>query len=94
MTEPFNELGRFHTKNVTGIKELGESTQLVTISEDHYMSIWEATNQQLIATVYQPAVPTAIDVSKEGNVAFVGTVIGACRAYDLSERHSPRLVMQ
>lgn len=44
LTEPFNELGRFHTKNVTGIKELGESTQLVTISEDHYMSIWEATN--------------------------------------------------
>lgn len=44
LTEPFNELGRFHTKNVTGIRELGETTQLVTISEDHYMSIWEATS--------------------------------------------------
>lgn len=44
--------------------------------------------------MYQPAVPTAVDVSKDGNTAFVGTVIGACRAYDLSERHQPRLVMQ
>lgn len=26
LTVPFNELGRFHTKNVNGIKELGEST--------------------------------------------------------------------
>lgn len=87
-------MGRFHTKNVTGIRELGDTTQLVTISEDHYMSIWEATNQQLLSTVYQPAVPTAIDVNKEGNIAFVGTVIGACRAYDLCERNQPRLVMQ
>jgi hypothetical protein len=94
ITEAFNELGRFHTKNVNGIKELGESTQLVTISEDHYMSIWEATNQRLISTVYQPAVPTSIDVSLDGTSVFVGTIIGACRAYDLSDRASPRLVMQ
>ena len=40
---PFIELGRFHTKRVTGLKELGPTTQLVTISEDHYMSIWEVT---------------------------------------------------
>jgi hypothetical protein len=42
---PFTELGRFHVKKITGIKELGESTQVVTGSEDHYMSIWEATTQ-------------------------------------------------
>ena len=44
LEQHFYELGRFHTKAVIGIKELGESTQLVTISEDHYVSIWEATN--------------------------------------------------
>lgn len=66
----------------------------MTISDDHYVSVWEATNQQLIATVYQPAVPTALEVSKDGNTAFVGTVIGACRAYDLQDRSKPRLVMQ
>jgi WD40 repeat protein len=94
LTEPFIELGRFHTKNVNGIKELGESTQLVTISDDHYMSVWEATNQQLLSCVYQPAIPTALDVSKDGNTSFIGTVIGACRAYDVQDRSRPRLVMQ
>jgi hypothetical protein len=52
ITEPFLELGRFHTKKVTGIKELGESTQLITISEDHYMSVWEATSGHLLSTVF------------------------------------------
>ena len=50
--EPFVELGMFHTKRVCGIKELGDSTQIVTISEDHYMSIWEATTQTLISSVW------------------------------------------
>ena len=31
---PFIELGRFNTKRLTGIKELGDSTQIITISED------------------------------------------------------------
>lgn len=93
ITEPFNELGRFHTKNVNGIRELGESTQIVTISDDHYMSVWEATNQKLLSTVYQPAIPTALEVTKDGNTSFIGTVIGACRAYDLQDRLKPRLVM-
>jgi hypothetical protein len=68
---------------VNGIKELGESTQIVTISDDHYMSVWEATTQHLISTIYQPAIPTALEVTNDGNTSFVGTVIGACRAYDL-----------
>jgi hypothetical protein len=34
LVTPFVELGRFHTKKINGIKELGESTQVVTISDD------------------------------------------------------------
>jgi len=30
--ESFIELGRFHTKAITGIRELGDTTQLVSIS--------------------------------------------------------------
>ena len=29
-----NELGHFHTDKITGIKELGDTTQVVTISLD------------------------------------------------------------
>jgi hypothetical protein len=41
---PFVDLGRFHTKRVNGIRELGDSTQVITISEDQSASIWEATS--------------------------------------------------
>lgn len=94
LTVPFKEMGRYHTMKITGIKELGDTTQLVTISEDHYMSVWEVTTQEMLATVFQPAHPTSLDVSRDGAVAFVGTAMGAFRIYDLRDRQNPRLVTQ
>jgi WD40 repeat protein len=43
------ELGHYHTKKINGIKELGDSTQVATISDDGYFIIWEATNGQYLA---------------------------------------------
>jgi hypothetical protein len=94
LTQEFKVLGRFHTQRLTGIRELGESTQLVTISEDHYMSVWEATSQVMLASVFQPAHPTALDTSKDGTTAFIGTAMGAFRIYDVRARRQPRLVQQ
>lgn len=94
LTQPFIELGRFHTNRVLGIKELGDTTQLITVSEDHYMSIWEATSQQMISSVYSPGHPCALDVSIDGCCSFIGTAWGALRVYDLTERQTPRLVNQ
>ena len=34
---PLSELGKYHTKTINGIKELGETTQVVTVSDDHYL---------------------------------------------------------
>lgn len=36
--------------------------------------------------------PTALDVSKDGKVAFVGTERGIFRVYDVSNRAMPRLL--
>lgn len=94
MTNEFVELGRFHTQKITGIKELGETTQLVTISTDHYMTIWESTTQSPLAAVYQPSHPTSVDVSSDGLAVFIGTSLGAFRIYDVSNRKEPRLVQQ
>lgn len=94
LTQEFRVLGRFHTQRLTGIRELGESTQLVTISEDHYMSVWEATSQVMLASVFQPAHPTALDTSIDGTAAFIGTAMGAFRIYDVRTRALPRLIMQ
>lgn len=91
---PFVELGRFHTKKLTGIRELGETTQLVTISEDHYMTVWEATTQSPLASVYQPSHPTSLAAAHDGTAAFLGTARGAFRIYDLTDRTTPKLVQQ
>jgi hypothetical protein len=58
------------------------------------MSVWEATSGALLSTVFQPAHPTALDVSVDGSAAFIGTAVGAFRIYDLTNRQAPRLVLQ
>ena len=50
------------------------------------MSVWEATSGHLLSTVFQPAYPTALDVSVDGSAAFIGTSVGAFRIYDLTNR--------
>jgi len=65
---PFVELGRYHTKKINGIRELGDTTQLITISEDQSAAIWEATNFSQLARITFFSNPTAVDVSVDGQV--------------------------
>jgi hypothetical protein len=60
---PFVELGRFHTKKINGIRELGNTTQLITISDDRSAAIWEATSFSQLARMTFFSKPTALDVS-------------------------------
>eukprot|EP00347_Sterkiella_histriomuscorum_P023011 403336298 len=92
LVTPFVELGRFHTAKVSGIKELGETTQLVTISDDKTIGVWEATQFNQISRISTFSTPTALDVSKDGKVAFVGSEKGIFRIFDLSNRAMPRLL--
>ena len=52
----------------------------------------------MLACVFQPAQPTALDVSKDGTTAFVGTALGAFRVYDVrgreNQNYEPKLVQQ
>lgn len=41
---PFIELGRFHTDKINGIRALGASTQVATVSDDMTLAIWEGTS--------------------------------------------------
>ena len=88
------QLGRYNTAKITGLKELGGSTQIITTSEDHYMTIWEATTGELLSSVYQPSFPTTIDTNQDGTVVFLGTVGGVFRIYDVTNRQKPKLVQQ
>lgn len=86
------QLGRYNTKKITGLRELGETTQIITTSEDHYMTIWEATTGELVSSVYQPSFPTTVDSNKDGTVVFIGTQQGVFRIYDVTNRKTPRLI--
>jgi len=48
----------------------------------------------MISTIWQPAMPISLDSSHDGSTAFIGTSMGAFRAYDLTDRENPRLVLQ
>ena len=56
------------------------------------MTIWEATTQSPLASVYQPSFPTSVDVSVDGTTVFIGTEKGIFRIYDVCDRRNPRLV--
>jgi WD40 repeat protein len=89
---PFVELGRFHTDKISGIKPLGLSTQLVTISDDNTMAVWEGTTGTQISRVFQQNRPVSLGTSLDGKVAFVGSESGVVRVYDVSNRSMPRML--
>ena len=41
-----------------------------------------------------PVEPISLDVSKEGSVMFIGTIVGTFRIYDITTRENPRLIKQ
>ena len=91
---PLIKLGQYHTAPITGIRELAESTQFITISEDNTMCIWETTNQQQLSIVSLLDRPVSLAVNDTGMCAFIGTESGAFLVYDVSNRVRPRLVKQ
>lgn len=79
---------------VNGIRQLGETTQLITISDDCTIAVWESTNQTQLAVIPCFSRPSALDVNLDGTVAFVGFDSGIYRIFDVSNRQQPRLVSQ
>lgn len=94
LTDPLNLLGRYHVEKITGVRELGKSTQLVTISNDETIAIWEATTGQQLSLKDCFSQQTALDTSADGKAVFVGSAMGMFRAYDVTNRKDPRLVRQ
>jgi len=91
---PLTLLGRFHTAPISGIRELNDSTQFMTISEDHTIGIWETTTQQQLSITSTNDRPVSLAVNSTGMAAFIGTEGGAFLVYDVSNRYKPRLVKQ
>ena len=94
LENPLNLIGRFHTARVNGVKPLGTSTQMVSISADCTVAIWEITSGQQLSCLHMPVEPISLEVNKEGSVMFLGTAAGTFRIYDITNRERPRLICQ
>lgn len=92
LNTPLAELGKFHTGQINGIKELGETTQVVTVGEDHLLCIWEATTGSCLFRDRLSCKLTSLETSLDGTKIFVGSEGGVVRIYDVSNRCLPRLV--
>ena len=86
------KVGGFHTAGVKGVKDLGDSTQLCSISEDERLFIWEIVNGDLLSSVNLGIQPLCIEVDMKGIFAFIGCADGSLRIYDLSNRLLPRMI--
>ena len=94
----YNDL-KFHSSRIVGIKELGNTTQYITVSSrDQKLIFWEITDMRPRYTFYLEYKPTSFDVDFEGNILFVGSKTGVFRIYDISprdkNRNNLRLVFQ
>lgn len=54
LENPLKPLGRFHTSRVNQVQPLGNSTQMVSISADLTIAIWEVTSGQQLSVIYMP----------------------------------------
>lgn len=94
ISESLEMIGHFHTDKVYAVKPLGTSTQMVSISADTTITLWEVTTQQQLSVIHMPAGPISLDVTREGSVMFIGSKVGTFRIYDITNREKPRLISQ
>jgi WD40 repeat protein len=86
------EENKFHCGKVIGVKELGNTSQFISIGEDGKVIIWELSSRTALYCHSLEFTPTCFDVDFEGNLIFVGTSTGVLRIYDISSRGVLKMV--
>lgn len=85
---------KFHTDKIVGIRELGNSSQVITIGIDHNITIWELSDRNVKCQYLVDYIPTCFEVDNEGDLLFTGSKEGVFRVYDITNRASIRLINQ
>ena len=86
----YNDL-KFHNNRIIGIKELGTTTQYISISSrDRKLIIWDISDMRPRYTFCLDYKPTSFEVDIEGNILFIGSKTGVLRIYDISPRDKNR----
>ena len=83
----------FHQGRILGIRELGKTTELVSISdEDRKVIFRDYGKKEIIASHILDYVPTVFEVNPDGSLLFIASSESVFRIYDITHRTSMRLV--
>ncbi len=85
---------KFHTDNILGLRELGNSSQFITIGDDRNIIIWELCDRNVKSLYSLEYNPCSFEVDTEGDLLFTGSKEGVFRVYDITNRSSIRLIHQ
>jgi WD40 repeat protein len=85
---------KFHTDKIIGLRELGNSSQFITIGADRNIIIWELSDRNVKSLYSLDYIPSGFEVDQEGDLLFTGSKDGVFRVYDITNRSSIRLIHQ
>ena len=86
---------KFHQGEIIGVRELGKTTEIISISsQDRRVIFWDIGKKEAIASHILEFIPTVFETDPEGTLLFIASKEGVFRIYDISHRASMRLVYQ
>lgn len=80
---------------VIGIREIPGTSNIITIADDQKIIIWDLADRssKLVDYLYSYR-PTCFEIDKKGNLLIVGSSAGVIRIYDITQKHTIRLIFQ
>ena len=85
----------FHKGKILAVKELGKTTEIVSISsEDSRVIFWDIGKRECVASHRLDFIPTVFEVNSEGTLLFIASQDGVFRIYDITRRTILRLLYQ
>ena len=85
---------KFHSDKILGLKELGNTSQFITVGADRNIIIWELSDRNVKCLYNVDYFPTSFEVDLDGDLLFTGSKDGVFRVYDITNRTSIRLINQ
>ena len=83
----------FHQGHILGIRELGKTTELISISnEDRKVIFRDYAKKEIIASHILDFTPTVFEVNPDGSLLFIASSEAVFRIYDITHRTTLRLV--
>ena len=86
---------KFHQGEIIGVRELGRTTEIVSISsQDKRVIFWDIGKREAISSFILEFTPTVFECDPDGSLLFIASDEGVMRIYDITHRSNMRLVYQ